>query len=393
MRVALVAPRYGEAIVGGAETLIRDYATRLAGRGHDVEVLTTCARDHFTWANELPAGSTKVDGVTLHRFPVSRARDNVIMGHLQRCLDAGLRLDRSAEVAWVANTGESAPLLEAIARVADRADAILFAPYLFASTVQGGRVRPDRSLVVPCLHDEAYARFSVIQDTMRHVAGLLFNSRAERDLARRLLAAMPPHQVVGAGFDDIRPSDANDFRHRHHLGGDLVSYAGRREPGKNFPLLVEYITLYAKALGRASPVTLVTMGSGRVTLPHASRGLVADLGYVTAAEKAEAIAASVATAVLSVNESFSFLMCEGWLEGVPAIVNADCPVTRQHCEESGGGVWVRSPEEFAEALDRLRADGDLRRRMGLAGRDWLLRHYSWDAVLDRLEDAVQRLVT
>src|SRR5207253_4510079 len=114
-------------------------------------------------------------------------------------------------------------------------------------------------------------------------------SRAERDLARRLVGDMPPHEVVGAGFEDTRPSDANGFRRRHHLGGDLVSYAGRREPGKNFPLLIEYITLYAKALGRPGPVTLVTMGSGTVTVPHASRGLVADLGFVTAMEKARAI--------------------------------------------------------------------------------------------------------
>ena len=33
----------------------------MAARGWEVEVLTTCARDHYTWANHYPAG-TSADG-------------------------------------------------------------------------------------------------------------------------------------------------------------------------------------------------------------------------------------------------------------------------------------------------------------------------------------------
>ena len=60
---------------------MREAAHGLARRGWDVEVLTTCARDHYTWRNEYEPGTTTVDdGVVVHRFPVvgskpTRSRD------------------------------------------------------------------------------------------------------------------------------------------------------------------------------------------------------------------------------------------------------------------------------------------------------------------------------
>ena len=51
-RLAFVPPRYGTEIVGGSEAVMREAAHGLADRGWDVEMLTTCARDHYTWRNE-----------------------------------------------------------------------------------------------------------------------------------------------------------------------------------------------------------------------------------------------------------------------------------------------------------------------------------------------------
>jgi glycosyltransferase involved in cell wall biosynthesis len=395
MRVAIVHPRYGPGVVGGAEMLCRDYALHLRAAGHDVQVLTTCARDHFTWRNELPAGDTVIEGVPVRRFPVTIAKDHGAVTMLHARLDAGFRLDAAGERRWVENTGYSEPLLSAITEVAPRVDAVLFAPYLFAATVFGARVAPARSLVIPCLHDEAYARFGIVQETLRGVAGLIFNSAPERDLAARLLgeSSLPPHRVVGAGFDDPGPLDAAAWRQRTRIDGDLVAYAGRREIGKNFPLLLRWMTAYGEGLSRCDgPATLVAMGSGEIRAPRSARAVVRDLGFASQHEKLEAFAASVATAQLSLNESFSYVLMESWLAGTPVVVHADCAVTRTHCEESGGGVWVRDAETFAEALDRLRGDASLRARLAAAGGRYVRTHYSWPTVLARLESAVGELV-
>ena len=57
MRVLWVVPRFGEAVVGGAETLVRELATRALPNGWTSEVATTCAVDHETWENAVSPGT------------------------------------------------------------------------------------------------------------------------------------------------------------------------------------------------------------------------------------------------------------------------------------------------------------------------------------------------
>jgi glycosyltransferase involved in cell wall biosynthesis len=394
MRVGFVVPRYGVDIVGGVETQIRDYATRLARRGHHVEVLTTCARDHFTWRNELPAGTKVIDGVTVHRFRVTQAKDHGVMANLHARLDAGFGLDPAGELAWVANTGYSADLLDGVAAAHARLDALVFAPYLFASTVFGVHIRPERSLVVPCLHDEVYARFAPVREAMVAAAGLIFNSPAEMRLGERILGdAIPSHRVVGDGFEppSVAP-DAAGWRARRGISGDIVAYAGRREQAKNFPLLASWTAIHSGTLSRAHPVRLAAMGSGPVQAPPGTRDWVVDLGVVDEREKLDCMAASLAVAQLSTQESFSYVVAEGWLSGSAVIVHADCEPTREHCERSGGGVWVASAPEFSVALEMLAGDPSLRARMAAQGREYILDEYGWPCVLDRMERAVAEMI-
>ena len=56
MRVLYVVPRYGPLAAGGAEGACRSFATRMAARGHSVEVVTSCATSYLDWANVLPSG-------------------------------------------------------------------------------------------------------------------------------------------------------------------------------------------------------------------------------------------------------------------------------------------------------------------------------------------------
>ena len=82
MKLAVVAQRYGQAINGGAELHARYIAEHLA-RHADVEVLTTCATDYVTWANDLRPGVETINGVAVRRFPVRHERDPRLFGQQQ----------------------------------------------------------------------------------------------------------------------------------------------------------------------------------------------------------------------------------------------------------------------------------------------------------------------
>ena len=74
MKIAFIVQRYGADILGGSEYHCRLIAERMAQR-HQVDVLTTCARDYITWKNEYPEGVDRVRGVTVRRFPTAQLRD------------------------------------------------------------------------------------------------------------------------------------------------------------------------------------------------------------------------------------------------------------------------------------------------------------------------------
>ena len=119
MKLAVVVQRYGADINGGAEQHARYVAERLA-RHHEVEVLTTCARDYVTWANELPAGVEEVHGVPVRRFPVARERDVTVFARRQEAV-----FDRphsiQDELAWLDAEGPTSPaLLRHVREVAAR---------------------------------------------------------------------------------------------------------------------------------------------------------------------------------------------------------------------------------------------------------------------------------
>jgi O-antigen biosynthesis protein len=390
MRLIFVTPRYGADIVGGAERAVREYAMRLVLRGHDVTVHTTTARDHFGWRRALPEGETADEGVRVVRHDAA-APDLQGRGSLQLQIDMGAPVAPRDEEAWLRGSGHSPGLLAALERDGEAADAIVFCPYLFPIIVWGARIHPERSVIIPCLHDEPYARWQSVQDTLMGCAGLIFNTDAEARLAARLLPSMPPARTVGLGVDD-RAGDGGRFASRHGLEGPYTAYAGRRERGKNFPLLLEWTVAHNEHLRAGARTPLVVMGRGDSReLVKASHNAV-DVGFVSEQTRQDALAGALASVNLSTNESFSHLLMEAWIAGSVNIVHADCPVTREHCEESQGGLWVASVEEYSAAVDRLEADPELRTTLASRGAEYVRKRYAWSTVIDRFELALHDLL-
>jgi glycosyltransferase involved in cell wall biosynthesis len=388
-RLAFVVPRYGADIVGGAETLVRGLAQHLVAGGHAVEVLTTCATNHLSWKNVLPAGARLDAGVLVRRFPV-QPRDTRRHAWLQQRILRGSRLGPKGEARWVQDSVGSRELFDHLAQRQADYDLVCFAPYLFGTTLCGVPLVPGRAVLIPCLHDEPFAHLGVVREAFQACRGFIFNAPPEAALAEKLYGIGDrPAGVVGLGFDPPPPTDAAAFRQRHGLHGPLLFYLGRKETGKNVPLLIEYALRYRDL--RRSDLTLVLAGDGPVTAPPGAAG-VRDLGYLDATAKAAAYAAATVVCQPSVNESFSIVLMEAWLAGTPVLVHARCAVTTHHVFQAGGGLAFEDFYEFAEALDLLLEDGERRRRLGAQGRTYVETVYSWPAVTARLRETLERLV-
>ena len=395
--VAIVIPWFGVELTGGAEQQAFQIATRLAARGNEVEVLTTCGRSFDSdWAvNYFDAGVYKEANVTVRRFPVD-ARDSTAFDQVNAKLlnlDADELLpgtqpisDEDARTFLFENI-KSAALLDYLKAQAQRYQAFIFLPYMFQTTMLGALSVRNRSWLQPCLHNEPQAYFSETEELFRSVRGLLFNSEGELELALKLYGPgiIQRSVVIGEGVE--RPTySAEDIQRalpEFLRGRRFVLYVGRRDRTKNLDLLIRSFIDF-RSRNRDSKLLLVLAGPGNEAF-DSTHG-IHDVGLVSHETRVALLMAARALVQPSQNESFSRTMMEAWTLGRPVAVNSRCEATAMAVRISGGG-WTAANQPEWSALFQLidvvsQAELDQR---GSKGRRYASEHADWEKVIPRYE--------
>lgn len=379
MRIAIVSPRFAEgATVGGAETLLKNFALRLADAGHRVNLLTTCATDHIYWSNELPEGEREFRNIKVTFFPVNDNRDVGTFLEIQERISRGVKPTRSEEEIWLTNSVNSSKLCEYLEQHGDELDHIIMGPYLFGLIYHAAQIYPHKTALIPCLHDEPFAYLACFNEMFQSVGRIIFNSKPEQELARRLYSIENQEtSVVGMGLEPF-DADPETFSRKYNLTEPYLVYSGRREGLKGTPRLIDYVNAFRKRTGRG--LKLVLTGSGHIELPVELVPHVIDLGFVSEREKQEAMAGAVAFCHPSEMESFGIVVLESWLARTPTLVNAKSEVLRFQCQESNGGLWFNNYPEFEEELLLLLTNKNFRDQLGDNGRNYVMSEYSWKAI-------------
>lgn len=385
--IAFVPPRYGADVLGGAEAVLREMAAGLQKRGYPVEILTTCARDHFTWANELPAGQSVVDGVPVRRFPTVYSNNRRERDQLEAAIVAGDTITMEQQQRWINGLFRVPDLFHHLLDHGSRYNALVFAPYLFWTTYACSQIFPERTALWACLHDEPFARLPIFQPLFSGLGEVWFQSQPEVDLAQAIFGHLPPrYQLTGCGVVVPTSYDAAAFRRRHGIFERFVLYAGRREGAKGWETFLEQ---FARATARSRlPFWLVTFGGGEVNAPPEIADRVIDLGFISDDEKGDAFAAAEACIQPSRLEAFSRTIMEAWLAGTLVIGNGAGPVVAYHCERSGAGLVYDDEYELEQCLAFLADSPDTAAQIAAAGREYVLQNYTWDHVLDSIEAGV-----
>src|ERR1041384_4133885 len=394
--VAIVIPWFGAELTGGAEQQAWQIATRLAARGHNIEVLATCNRSfHADWSiNHYSAGATHEHGLTIGRFPVD-SRDATAFDQanakLLDCDPSALRpgvspLTAADERAFVRENIKTDALLEFLRAAGAAYHAFIFLPYMFAPAVRFMPLVAFRAWLQPCLHDEPAAYLPSVAAMFRRPRGLLFNSEGEFELALRLYGPgiYTRSTVVGEGIERnlYAPEQLARALPAALRATPFVLYLGRRERVKNLDLLTRAFAQF-KAAQPTSRLQLVLAGPGAESF--AADG-VYDLGLVSDETKAALLAHCRALAQPSRNESFSRTMMEAWAAGRPVIAHRECLATAIAVESAGGGWLAANEVEWAQLFARIEVASDEElHALGTRGRAYAAEHADWDKTIARYE--------
>ncbi len=374
----IVVPRYGEQVVGGAESAMRRLAHALSEREWTVHVWTTTALDEATWGSAFTAGVDRDGPVEVRRFPVVLRRHPWLFARLST---AAYHLPRAlrAEHLWSIAQGPYSPaLIRALSQATPMPT--LFSPYLFHPTLFGLPAAPHPRILAPAAHDEPALRLAVVRRAMLAADGLWFHSPEERDLVASIhpAARVLPSACGVVGVDAPGRIDSRAFARRHGINGPYVYYGGRVAGGKGLEPLLAAGALLHRSHPSARLVLSGEAGDGDDTAG------VRRVGRLDEQERWEAIAGAVAVVVPGSMESLSLLALEAWAMGRPCLLNAASPVLAGHTARSGGGLTFHDASQLAAQAGHLIDSAEHAATMAAAGRAYVAATYRWDLAEERL---------
>lgn len=397
MKVSFVVPRYGPSIIGGAESAARAFAEHLvAGKGWEVDVLTSCAEDFVTWADVLTPGEEELNGVRVVRFASAAGRDPSFHPFSASLLANPSRASLADAEQWVELQGPVVPELVEAA-LCSSSDALIFYPYLYYPTVRLIDRAKVPTILHPAAHDEPALQLPVFARVFEAADGLVFQTAAERELVQsRFPIATHRQLLLGLGVDDpfaALPEGGNGLAvGSSHVGqqGDApyLVCLGRVDRNKGSLLLADLFTVYKRR--RPGPLRLVFVGP--VVEAPADHPDIDVVGPVSESEKWALLCGAQALISPSPWEAFSLVVAEAWSAEIPVVVNQGCDATAEHCRRSGGGLSFSGYAEFEGVLDQLMHDQALRRRLGSFGRAYVDRWFRWPRIIDRYASFVEAVV-
>jgi phosphatidylinositol alpha-mannosyltransferase len=360
VRLALVCPYAWEA-AGGVQVHVRQLASRLLERGHEVVVLAPTT---------APASEPRLRSV-------GRPMRVPYRGTVAPIAPFSYRRTRSALEVFgpdLVHVHEPfTPSASMFATLAARAPVVAtFHAYLDRSRAM--------ELAAPVLR-KVWARITL---------GIAVSEAAASFLRRALPDASL--EIVPNGVDVRAFAEPGTVADGLQEGRRIV-WVNRLDPQKGFPIAV---AAFSKVLADVPDAVLVVLGDGRDRealglLTGSARSRIDMCGSVPNDRIPGYHAACEAFVSAAVGqESFGIALVEAMAAGLP-VVATDIPGYREVVTDGVEGLLVppRDPEALAAGLVRVLQEPGLGRRLGEAGRA-RARSFDWPIVVDRLEELYAR---
>ena len=368
MKLACVVQRYGPEVTGGSETHCRHVAQRLAEH-HQVDVLTSTARDYVLWRNTYEPGWSTDGPVRVGRFRVTRERR---LAALKELTDRVLERNPSEadQVEWFRRNGPEVPdLITHLGAHGRDYDLILFWTFRYFPSFFGLPLVADRAVLVPTAEEDPILDLPVLKDYFSKPQGYIFLTEEERILvAARAGGTLPPSVVVGTGLEPRTPP-AGSARGPADVPDPFLLYVGRVDVNKGCDTLLRYFSRFVAEGGPAVDLVL----AGPVQMPVEPSPRVHMLGYVDDDTRGALLDRALSFVMPSRYESLSIAVLKGQVR------------------RANGGLYYSTYREFAEAVSLMIDRPASARRMGQQGLAWVEAEYRWPTVLGRIESLLKSL--
>ncbi len=368
--------RYGLEINGGAEYHARLIAEHIV-HDFDVEVFTTTALDYVTWAHHYSEGSDDINGISVHRFKVEKNRDPKVFGEIQEYIfNDEHSLDD--ELRWLDEEGPTVPnLIDELERRDDEFDYYIFFSYRYYHSYHGLKKFQKKAILVPTAEHDDVVYLRLFKDLFHLPAAIVYNSLEEKEIINRVSQNFHvPGDIVGVGSEIPGDLDPDSFRRAYGIEGEYFVYIGRLDENKGVPELLRH---YCRLLEETDiNCTLVLMGKSVIDIPEHPK--IRYLGFMNDEDKFNGLAGSQFLVIPSQFESLSMVALEAWAIGKPVVANGRTEVLQGQCRRSNAGLWYSCYEEFKEICLLLVGSERLRETLGVNGKEFFERNYSWKVI-------------
>lgn len=398
MRIIHVTPFYYP-VVGGGQSQMKVLSEGLARRGHEVTVFTqNCSDGRGSW--DLPFPDTEViNSVTVRRFiPSSLPRK------LVRVRGSGLLL-RTINSDYL-NMWVKGPLIPALITQTIRSKPDLVAVHSWGPAAIPYQIQLARKLKkfafvgIPIFHtEEKSAHLKVQPKILAHCDAVLVNTEHEGRFVHTLVPGLDEVHVVGVGVspDAFAEPQGSRIRARYGLGGlPVVGYVGKRIPQKGVATLTQAMKIVWKSNEQVRLILAGPFGDMEATrraeqrlldLSQEERSRVVQIDSFTEEDKPSIFDAFDIFAMPSTGESFGIAYLEAWMCRKP-VIGARIGSTQCVIKEGVDGLLTdpNDPAALAAAILELVRDPEKRKRMGHAGYEKTMTRYTWEKIIEKVEN-------
>lgn len=412
-KIAIVVQRYGLEINGGAELHARLLAEKLSSI-YDVEIITTCAIEYEFWDNYYPEGIDVNNNITVRRFKTLKKdlkkfnklskfvrnlfkynNQSLSIINFPKLLLKKIKYNKKKFIFndWLEAQGPfSNNLIDFIKKKKDDYRAFIFFTYLYHPTNIGIQDVAEKSILIPTAHDEPQFYLDGYSKLFSSPKFIMYNTQSEKDLVEKVYPQTKQIQSAIAGIGFSNPESKAVELPKNLKPKKYFIYIGRIVEDKGCVMMIEYFKNFKNTHPDYKDLKLVLVGKNSLDEKLTQGDDIILTGFVDDNLKQTLLTNASALIMPSFYESLSLVTLEAMFSEIPVIVNRNCEVLYAHIKDSGTGKSFAEINGFSEALEFYmnQTENDLVSE-GLKAKNYVLKNYSWDAVINKFNSAIQSL--